>query len=58
MSASMPWALLLAWIGFFGCLNSHQRHAANFRGGSESFQAALTISVLLGSIVGVGLLGY
>jgi hypothetical protein len=58
LSASLPFSLLLAWILFFGFLNTHQRHAANFRGGSQGFSLALNISVIVGSLCGLGILGY
>jgi hypothetical protein len=58
MTASMPWPLILAWVGFFGFLNTHQRHASNFQGSSQVFHLALNISVLLGCVVGLGLLIY
>lgn len=58
MVASMPWTLIIAWVGFFGFLNTHQRHAANFKGSSQSFHLALNLSVLLGCLVGLGLLIY
>ena len=58
MSASLPLSLFLAWCLFFGFLNTHQRHAANFKGASEGFHAALNLSVIVGSIAGLGLLIY
>jgi hypothetical protein len=54
----MPFALVLAWTLFFGFVNTHQRHAAGFRGASATFRLALQASVLLGSLVGLGLLIY
>ena len=58
MSESMPWTLLLAWVLFFGFLNSQQRHAANFKGASQGALAALHLSLLVGLAVGLGLLVY
>lgn len=53
---SMPISLLVAWVLMKGFVNTHQRHAANFRGASLQFQAALHISSMLGMLAGVGLL--
>jgi len=58
MPASMPLVLIIAWVVFFGFVNTHQRHAMNFRGASQGYLLALQASVLLGSLVGLGLLIY
>lgn len=58
MPTSMPFDLILAWVIFFGFVNTHQRHAMHFRGESQGYLFALQASVLLGSLVGLGLLGY
>ena len=39
-------------------MNTHQRHASAFKGASQSFHAALNLSVILGSITGLALLVY
>jgi hypothetical protein len=56
MLAEMPWSLLAAWTVFFGCVNTHQRHASHFGGRSPGYAFALYISVLVGSAAGLGLL--
>lgn len=56
MTESMPFTLVAAWTLFFGFVNTHQRHANRFPSGR--FTVALQVSVLLGSIVGIALLGY
>lgn len=58
MPTSLPLPLIIAWVAFFGFLNTHQRHASNFKGSSQSFHLALNLSVLLGILVGLGLLIY
>lgn len=58
MSNSMPLSLVVAWIIFFGFVNTHQRHATHFRGESQGYLLGLQVSALLGSVVGLGLLGY
>ena len=58
MDNPMPWSLITAWVVFFGFVNTHQRHAMHFRGASQCYLLALQASVLLGSLVGLGLLGY
>jgi hypothetical protein len=58
MGNSMPLSLIAAWVVFFGFVNTHQRHAMHFRGASQGYLLALQASVLLGSLVGLGLLGY
>jgi len=58
MTDSMPISLIIAWIVFFGFVNTHQRHARDFRGASQVYLLALYASVLLGSLVGFGLLSY
>lgn len=54
----MPLALVVAWVVFFGFVNTHQRHAMHFRGASQAYLLGLQVSVFLGSFVGLGLLGY
>jgi hypothetical protein len=54
----MPFTLIAAWVIFFSFVNAHQRHAMRFRGASQSYLIALQVLVLLGSMVGLGLLGY
>jgi hypothetical protein len=58
MANSMPLSLIIAWVVLFGFVNTHQRHAMHFRGESQGYLFALQASVLLGSLVGLGLLGY
>lgn len=58
MGNSMPLSLVASWVAFFGFVNTHQRHARHFRGESQGYLRALQASVLLGSLVGLGLLGY
>lgn len=58
MPSSLPISLLAAWIIFTGSVNTHQRHAANFRGASPDFAATLEGSTVLGTLVGLGLLIY
>ena len=58
MGNSLPISLIAAWVIFFGFVNTHQRHAMNFRGASQGYHHALQASVLLGSLVGLGLLVY
>lgn len=58
MGNSMPLSLVVAWIFLFGFVNTHQRHAMHFRGASQGYLLALQASMLLGSLVGLGLLGY
>jgi len=58
MAESMPLSLIIAWIVFFGFLNTHQRHATRFRGESQGYLLALQVSTLLGSLVGLALLVY
>jgi len=58
MDDSMSVSLVAAWVTFFGFVNTHQRHAKNFRGASQSFLLSLHISVALGSLIGLGLLVY
>jgi hypothetical protein len=58
MSSSLPLSLFVAWCIFFGFVNTHQRHSSRFGGSSRGFLAALNISGILGSLVGLGLLVY
>jgi hypothetical protein len=58
MSSSMPLSLIAAWAVLFGSVNTHHRHARHFRGASQHYLLALNVSVLLDSIVALGLLGY
>ncbi len=58
MSTSMPFDLMIAWVILFDFVNTHQRHAMHFRGNSQGYLLALQASVLLGSLVSLGLLGY
>lgn len=58
MPISMPLSLAIAWVLFFGFLNTHQRYANSFIGESQNFLLALHTSVLLGTLVGLGLLVY
>jgi hypothetical protein len=58
MPISMPLTLVIAWVLFFGFINTHQRHANSFKGESQSYLLALHASVLLGTLVGLGLLIY
>lgn len=58
MDNSIPISLIIAWILFFGFVNTHQRHARNFHGASQGYHLVLYSSVTLGSLVGLGLLVY
>ncbi|MEY2666336.1 MAG: hypothetical protein RLZZ384_507 [Pseudomonadota bacterium] len=58
MGNSMPLLLIFAWALFFAFLNCHWRYARYFRGSSQVFYFILHISVILGSLVGLGLMGY
>ena len=58
MAESIPISLIIAWIIFFGFLNTHQRHAKDFRGSSQNYLLTLNASVLLGRLVTIGLLVY
>ncbi len=58
MTDSLPPSLIISWVVLFGFVNTHQRHARSFRGASQGYLFALQASVLLGSLVGLGLLGY
>lgn len=58
MPTSMPLVLIISWVLFFGFVSTHQRHAMRFRGESQGYLLALQVSMLLGSLVGLGLLGY
>jgi len=58
MNSSMPLPLIISWLLFFGFLNTHQRHARHFQGASQGYLLALQASVILGSLVGLGLLVY
>lgn len=58
MTDSLPLSLVISWITFFGFVNTHQRHARDFRGASQAYLLALYISVIIGSLVGLGLLVY
>lgn len=58
MPTSLPFSLLVAWVVYFGFVNTHQRHAARFKGASQGALALLNLSVIAGSIVGLVLLGY
>ena len=58
MNSSIPLSLVISWILFFGFLNTHQRHAMRFQGASQGYLLALQTSLVLGSLVGLGLLIY
>ena len=58
MNSSMPLMLIISWILFFGFLNTHQRHTSHFQGASQGYLLALQASVILGSLIGLGLLVY
>ena len=58
MPISMPFTLVIAWVLFFGFINTHERHANSFKGESQNYLSALHASVLLGTLVGLGLLIY
>lgn len=58
MDNSLPLSLIAAWVIFSGFVNTHQRHAMNFRGASQGAFLALQASMGLGSLVGIGLLVY
>jgi hypothetical protein len=58
MDSSIPIPLIISWILFFGFVNTHQRHAMHFQGASQGYLLALYASLILGSLVGLGLLVY
>ena len=58
MTTSMPFVLIIAWVIFFGFVNTHQRHALGFQEESQGYLLALKGSVFLGSLVGLGTMGY
>lgn len=58
MNSSMPLPIIISWLLFFGFLNTHQRHAKRFQGASQRYLLALQASLILGSLVGLGLLVY
>ena len=58
MPEAIPLSLFIAYIAFFGFLNTHQRHSARYAGASETYRLALNISLLLGILVGLWLLVY
>jgi len=58
MPDSMPLSLVIAYLAFFGFLNTHQRHSSRFEGASQIYHLALNISLFLGVLVGLGLLIY
>ncbi len=58
MADPLPLSLISAFILFFGFLNTHQRHAARFQGASQVYLMGLNVSMLAGSVVGIGLLIY
>jgi hypothetical protein len=58
MPNSLPLSLLVAWVIFLGFLNTHQRHSMHFRGASHFYHLCLNISLIIGSLAGIGLLGY
>ena len=58
MPSSLPIDLIAAWVLIFGSVSTHQRHASNFRGASQSFAGVLQASTLIGTLAGLGLLIY
>jgi len=58
MTDSLPLSLIMSWVVFFGFVNTHQRHAHSFQGASQGYFLALQASVIIGSLVGLGLLCY
>ncbi len=58
MTDSLPLFLIMSWVVFFGFVNTHQRHARSFQGASQGYFLALQASVIIGSLVGLGLLCY
>jgi len=58
MSASMPWSLVIAWSIFFMFVSTHQRFAKDFQGRSQGYRYALTVSMLLGTLIGLSLMLY
>jgi hypothetical protein len=58
MSSSLPFQLIISWILFFGFVNTHQRHAKDFRGASQKYLFTLYASTMLGALVGLALLIY
>lgn len=53
---SLPIALIIAFTFMFGFVSTHQRHAKNFRGASQTYLLVLNTSALIGSLIGLGLL--
>ena len=58
MTDSLPLSLIISWVVFTGFVSSHQRHTRTFGGKSQGYLLALRSSVFIGSLVGLGLLGY
>lgn len=58
MTTSMPFELIIAWVIFFGFVNTHQRHALVYQGESQGYLIVLKGSVLLGSLVGLSIMGF
>ena len=58
MFDSLPLSLIVSWGFFFGFLKTHLHNASDFQGESQGCLLALQISVLIGSLVGLCLLGY
>jgi hypothetical protein len=58
MQASLPISLIIAWCVFLGFLQVHSQHYSKFKGTSQSFLQALSISLFLGVPIGFGLLIY
>ena len=58
MLSEIPFFLIIAWIVFFGSVNTHQRHDRDFRGASQGYHLALKVSHILGTLVGLGLIIY
>ncbi len=58
MPEQMPLALLFAYSLLLGFINTHQRHARNFMGASQSFALALNFSAFMGSLCLLALFGF
>jgi uncharacterized membrane protein len=56
MSGPISIEIILASTLLWGSVNNHQRQVRDFRGASQSYLGALTISTVIGSLIGLGLM--
>jgi hypothetical protein len=56
MSDSLPLSLILAYVGFFCFLNTHQRHVSKFGGTGQAYQMLLYGSLVVGFSAGLCLM--